>query len=76
MFYYSPKYLLRNNFLLFRGLSSLGKDSETWSDRIVPLTTHALLFDVELLYLVIGHLLPFLKGRLTKRPESSTRSGW
>jgi hypothetical protein len=63
--------LLKNNFLLYRGLSGRGKDSETWSNSIVPLATHALLCDVELLHLVIGHLLPFLKGSI--QPSSSNR---
>jgi hypothetical protein len=40
-------YLLNNTFLSFRGVRSPGKDCATGSDRIVPLTTHALLFDVE-----------------------------
>jgi hypothetical protein len=58
-------YLLHNTFLPFRGLSSPGKDSATWSDRRVPLAPHALLSVVELLHLVIGHLLPLLKGSVS-----------
>ncbi len=58
----SNKGSLKNNFLLLRDVSRLGKDSETWSNGVVPLTTYALLFDVELLHVVIGHFLPFLKS--------------
>ena len=36
--------------------------SETWMDGRVPLATHAVLFDVELLHVVIRHFLAFLKG--------------
>ena len=52
-------------------MSSFGRDSETWSDGIVPLATHTLLFDVELLHLRIGHLLSFLKGSI--QPSSPNR---
>ncbi len=59
---YAGKYSLKNNFLLFGGVSRFRRARETWSDRIVPLATHAVLLDVESLHLVIGDLLPFLKG--------------
>jgi hypothetical protein len=42
-------------------VSSPGKDSETWSDRRGPLAPPALLSVVEVLHVVIGLLLPFLK---------------
>jgi hypothetical protein len=57
--------LLHKTFLSFRGVSSPGKDSETWSDRSVPLAIHALLSVVEVLHVVIGHLVPFLKGSVS-----------
>lgn len=47
-----PKYLLKNNFLISES-SDLGKGSEMWSDRVVPLTTHNVMFNVELLHLRI-----------------------
>lgn len=34
------------------------------SDRVVPLATEAVVFDIELLHLSIGNLLPFLVGAI------------
>ncbi len=55
------KLSLKNNFPTFSDSENAGcrKDSDTWSDDIVPLTTLAQVFDVELLHLGIRHLLSF-----------------
>lgn len=45
-------------------MSSLGRGGVAWADRVVPLATLAVVFDVELLYLLIGHLLSFCIGAL------------
>jgi hypothetical protein len=61
---YTGMYLLQNNFLISES-SDLGKGSEMRSDHVVPLTTHDVMFYIELLHLRIENLLPFLKGSVS-----------